>query len=234
MWSFDFRTGFVMTSRYMSIALTGAILFMPSLVWAELNITALTANGTLTWTNTYTNANYRMESAATLSGPWLPMNNLSLIHGPDHQVSVQIPPPLTLPLSFYRVVWTDAPPAQPVGTWIYQGFDPSGALVVTGLVSITASNPVAGTCFFQALITNPPPAHPVGSGDFNNGLLSSPNLVNIPLPTAAFLQNNVQLSGQMVLDEYWGYWSYLEFFINLDGRAWTVPVSGRFSARRQN
>jgi len=201
---------------------------------AELNITALTTSGTLTWTNTYTNANYRIESAATPSGPWLPVNNLNLTQGPNNQVSVRIPSALTLPVSFYRVVWTDAPPAQPVGTWIYQGFDPTGALVVTGLVTITASNPVAGTCLFQALATNPPPAHPVGSGDFNSGALVSPNRLNIPLPTVAFLQNNVQLSGQMDLDEYWGYWSYIEFFINLDGQGWTVPVSGRFTARRQN
>ena len=225
---------FVMTLRLLRTSFICALILTACQAGAELNITTLTTNGTLTWTNTYTNANYRLESSATLNGPWLPVNNLSFSPGPNHQVSVQLSAPLTRPLAFYRVVWTDAPPAQPIGTWLYQGFDPTGALVVTGLVSITASNPVAGTCIFNALDTNAPPAHPVGSGDFNNGALSSANMLNIPLPTAAFLQNNVQLSGQMVLDEYWGYWSYLEFFINLDGRAWTVPVNGRFSARRQN
>ena len=201
---------------------------------AELGIVALTSNGTLTWTNYYTNANYRIESAPTLAGPWAPITNLSLVRGPNHEISVQIQTPFSLPLSLYRVVWTDAPPAQPVGTWVYQAFDGSGALVVTGFVTIATSNPFTGSCVFQSATTNPRPPHPVGSGDFNSGLLETPNKLTILLPTAAFLQDDFSLSGQMVVDEYWGNWSYTEFYINLGGRSWTAPVGARFSARRQN
>lgn len=211
-----------------------AMLLTSSVAVAELNITRITPNGTLTWTNSYTNANYQVQSAATLAGPWAPVNNLSFVHGPNQEVSVQLQTPFSLPLALYRVVWTDAPPAQPVGTWAYQGFDGGGSLVVTGLVSITASNPVAGTATFQSVTGRPNPVHPVGSGDFNNGQLATPNQLTLPLPTGAFLQNNFQLSGQMVMDEYWGYWSYVEFLINPNGQSWMIPVNGRFSARRQN
>src|SRR5262245_53102402 len=101
--------------------LLAALCFAVQPVLGELNITTLTASGALTWTNSYTNANYRIDAAVSLAGPWVPMTNLSLIQGPDHQVSVQLPTPFSLPFALYRVVWTDAPPAQPLGTWIYQG-----------------------------------------------------------------------------------------------------------------
>ncbi|HTL59085.1 MAG TPA: hypothetical protein VL361_25655 [Candidatus Limnocylindrales bacterium] len=210
-----------------------ALCLTPPAVVAELNITAFTPNGTLTWTNSDTNANYRVEAATSLAGPWVPMTNLSLIQGPNQQVSVQVPTPLVQPVWLYRVVWTDAPSAQPLGTWVYQGFDPASALVVTGLVSITASNPISGTCVFQSATSDLYPKHPVGTAFFN-GQLERPNKLIIPFPGTTFMRDNVSLSGQMVRDEFWGYWSYTEYWVNIAGPGGSFVMSGRFSARRQN
>jgi len=199
---------------------------------AELNITGLTKDGTLTWTNAYTNVLYQVEAATRLAGPWTPITNLSFTPGPNNQVSAQIQPPSYF--SLYRVVWTDAPPAQPLGAWVYQGFDPNGALVVTGLVSITASNPWTGMCVFQPATAAPKFVHPVGSAGFVSGVLETPNKLNVPFAPVAFWKDDFALSGQMVGDEYWGRWSYTEMYLNLNGGSWTVPMSGRFSARRQH
>jgi len=212
---------------------TGALLFSAGAAWAELNITVLTTNGTLTWTNSYTNANYRVESATTLAGPWVPVTNLSFVRG-SNNVSVQVQTPFSLPLSLYRVVWTDAPPAQPLGTWVYDGYDPSGGLVVTGLVSITASNPWNAMCEFSLIDPTTRTSHPTGSSGINNLVFDSANRLNLQFPDPAFQKDQVGLSGQMVLDEFWGYWSYKETWISLYGPGWVSTVSGRFSARRQN
>jgi len=220
-----------MNARESFPLVASVVLLLPSLASAELGIIGLTKDGTLTWTNSYTNAHYQVE-ATTLAGHWLAVSNLSIIQGPDHQVSTQIQPLLSF--SLYRVVWTDAPPAQPVGTWVYHGCDPSGALVVTGLVSITTSNPLSGMCVFQSVSPAPKLAHPVGSAGFSGGVLETPNKLSLPFGPTAFLKDNFALSGQMVMDEYWGYWSYTDYWISLNGPGGPFQVSGRFSARRQH
>src|SRR6266404_2604466 len=108
---------------------------------ADLVITSLTANGQLTWTNATTNASYRVEWAGSLAGPWQQFNaltNLDSIRATSTTVTVTVP-------MFYRVVWTDPPPPQPVGDWDFKGYSFAGALVVTGRVSLTNSMSLTAT-----------------------------------------------------------------------------------------
>jgi hypothetical protein len=198
---------------------------------AELAIIGFRHNALLSWTNSVSNAVYRIESAPSLAGPWSIVTNLGSIQASNQQVVVQLPPPGAQQVGLFRVVWADAPPAQPVGDWEYRGFDPSGGLTVTGLVSIAASNPVSGTCTLQAAGADPPPTHPVGLGSFTNGVVLGSNYVRIPLPTG-FLADNFQASGPMALNEFWGWWSYTDVWFDLSGHSKVITFTGRFSAKR--
>jgi len=117
---------------------------------ADLNITSLTGNGQLTWTNATTNASYRVEWAASLAGPWQQFNaltNLDSIRATSTTVTVTVP-------MFYRVVWTDPPAPQPVGDWDFNGYSFAGSLVVTGLISLTNTmslTETSGTWVFGAV-----------------------------------------------------------------------------------
>jgi hypothetical protein len=72
---------------------------------AELAITSLTSDGSLTWTNSVSNATYRVEWAGTATGPWQrfdALTNLSSIAATNVVVTVQVP-------MYYRFAWLDAP-----------------------------------------------------------------------------------------------------------------------------
>ena len=201
-------------------------------VHAELAITTFESDGLLTWTNSTSSAIYRIESAPSLAGPWSTFSTFSSIQASNQQVVIQLPPPGSQPLQLFRVLWTDAPPAEPEGTWEYFGFDSDGGLSVTGLVSIATSDPMSGTVIFQALGANPHPRHPVGSSAILDGTVLGSNEVKIPFPTA-FSRDDFRLDGQMTSDDYWGWWSYTDIWIDLSGRSGIVTISGRFSARRR-
>ena len=71
-----------------------------------------------------------------------------LAHLPDliwvetNRVTVEVP--LSIPPTFYRVVWT---PPDPVGVWDYRGYDSQGVLVVTGVLTLAwATNPPTDYC----------------------------------------------------------------------------------------
>lgn len=204
------------------------LLFFTTVTYGELGIAPLQSDGLLRWTNSVSNAVYRIDSAPTYGGIYSPIANGSIQASNTH-VSVQLQDFGSQPLAFYRVVWTDAPPAQPVGDWEYNGFSAEGVLVVTGLVSITSLEPISGTVVFQNAAPN---LHPVGSGAFTNGIILGSNMLQIPLPTG-FSRDNFRLAGQMALDEYWGRWSYTDVSIDLSGHSRLVTVSGRFSAKRK-
>ena len=203
--------------------------------WAELGITSFTRNGTLTWTNSVSDAIYRVESAASLAGPWSAVAGMESIRSSNLQVTVELGTPSPESMKLYRVIWTNAPPAQPIGTWMYYGFEGT-SLVVTGLLSISATNPVVGDCQFGAVSNSNQTKHPVGSASFN-GSMPTPNVVMIP---DIALQNNggpaigyPSLRGQMALEEYCGTWWYNDFYIDTMGHTRIIVRSGKFSARRE-
>ena len=117
---------------------------------ADFAITSLSSNGELTWTNSTTNATYRVEWASSIAGPWHQFNsltNLDSIKATNTAVTVAVP-------MFYRVVWTDPPAPQPIGDWEFKGFWSDGTLIATGLVSMASAT--SGTWAFTALpsVTN--------------------------------------------------------------------------------
>jgi hypothetical protein len=197
---------------------------------AELGITKFTRSGTVVWTNSPSNAVYRVESATSLSGPWTVVDSMESIQSSNQQTTVELGTAGAELLKLYRVTWTNVPPAQPIGTWTYRGFEGT-TLVVTGWLSISATNPIAGTCDFRAVGNPNQTKHPVGNASFD-GTMPTANVVttsDIPLQSGY-----PRLRGQMALDEYWGTWSYNDVYIDiLTGRSRTITRSGSFSARRQ-
>jgi len=100
---------------------------------AQLVITSLDKNGELTWTNSVSNATYRVEWASSVAGPWQKfdaLTNLMLLSATSPAVTVKVP-------MLYRVVWLDAPPW--AGTYRYSGWDDQGILVVTGRLVLFAT-----------------------------------------------------------------------------------------------
>jgi hypothetical protein len=170
--------------------------FVP--VSAELLITSLDYAGALTWTNSASNATYRLEWASSPSGPWNRMEaltNISSVQASNTVTTVKIP-------MVYRVVWTDAPPLDPKGVYDYRGYDQLGTLVATGRVVITSStNPLTGTWLFNRVTSN---VHPVGSSSFRGSI--SNNIVDLDLDPSA-LDSDFRLRGQLNGNTVSGTWS---------------------------
>jgi len=78
---------------------------------AQVTIDCLNRNGELTWTNSVSNATYRVEWAGSLAGAWQPF---SVLTNSDSVTAANTSVTVTVPM-FYRVVWTDPPAPQPVG-----------------------------------------------------------------------------------------------------------------------
>ena len=131
-----------------------------SVVTAQLVITSFNNSGDFTWTNSVSNATYRVEWAGSAAGPWQKfdaLTNLTLLSATSNAVTVKVP-------TFYRVIWLDAPAH--AGTWNYSGFASNGGLVVTGLFSLSVeTNPIRGTWDFKSVDgTQMPGGHPTGRG----------------------------------------------------------------------
>ena len=128
------------------LLLLSAFLSVELPVAGQVVITSFNTNGVLTWTNTVSNATYRVEWAGSPTGPWQTfdaLTNLSLLSATSNSVTVKVP-------TFYRVVWLDPPPPQPDGTWEYQAYDDQGVLVVTGrLFMVSETNRITGTWDLQ-------------------------------------------------------------------------------------
>ncbi len=115
----------------------------------------------LSWTNSVSNGVYQVQSLAQ-SGSWTTLTNL-ISNSTSNSVTVVMPSSSS---AIYRIAWIDAPPAEPVGTWEYTGFESDGSLSVTGLVTVTATNPLSGTLAFQPVAAPHTRFHPVGQAGF--------------------------------------------------------------------
>ena len=188
---------------------------------SELRIDSLNRNGQLTWTNSVSNATYRVEWAGSLDGPW---NQFSALTNLDSIVASNTTVTVTVPM-FYRVVWTDPPIPQPVGDWIFNGYDAAGTLVVTGLVSIPIGYPTNNATWSFAPVPNGTNTWPLVFCSAGTGSVSlwnfSLNLflggLNCPVEGAFYLQ------GTLLGDDYSGTWFMEGIVLN--------PL-GHFVARR--
>lgn len=171
---------------------------------AELPVVSLGGNGVLTWTNSVSNATYRVEWASSPAGPWQQfsvLTNLDFIKASNTTVQLFVP-------MFYRVVWTDAPVPQPAGEWLFNGYSFAGSLVLTGMVTITNSgvSEVSGVWTFG-------PGRPLdcSSGDLFGEWADSGFFVTLCGCNVA--ECVYYLSGTLIGDTYSGTW-YEEGVVN--------------------
>lgn len=181
---------------------------------AQLAITSFEKSGDLTWTNSVSNATYRVEWASSVTGPWQRfdgLTNLSLLSATSLAVTVKVP-------MFYRVVWLGA--LSPLGVWDYRGYDSLGGLLVTGELTLVQGRP--GTNYVEGYwdlkYAGEPRESPpyldygvqfgagrllgqygyAGRGDLCLGIDLNPGMFD----------NNVFLYGSLFGDLYVGGWSY--------------------------
>ena len=176
---------------------------------ADVTITSLDCHGQLTWTNTVSNATYRVEWASSATGPWQQfeaLTNLSRVQASNTTVTVTVP-------MFYRVVWTDAPP-QP-GRFVYQGFNPEGILLVTGQLHLEwVTNLVIGTWAFDYVGPGSPETAgreigpQIGQGELEGYWDGSRFLINL---NKGWADNNVFLDGVYDGTIFQGRWGWSTF-----------------------
>jgi hypothetical protein len=205
--------------KFISTLIIAAVLAFPAFA-ADLVITSLTVNGQLTWTNSISNANYRVEWASSAAGPWQSFNaltNLDSIAASNTTMTVSVP-------MFYRVVWTDPPAPQPAGIWSFNGYSSSGSLVATGLVTVAGSGPATGSWTLGPVPdgTNAP-ALTCTNGDIAGDLVD--RTLSLHLLGCGFAEGAYYLSGTIVGDDYAGTW-YSEGIV--------LTRVGSFRARRQH
>ncbi len=190
----------------------------------QVTITSFNQNGQLTWTNSVTNATYRVEWAGSASGPWRSfdgLTNLTLLSVASNSVTVQVP-------TFYRVVWVDPPRPEPDGTWDFKAFDRQDVLVVTGrLFLVSQTNPPIGGTRNLSWTGNATTAWnfmvqvgigPVGGDLHGNDLFLDLNL--------GWFDDNYYLRGSMLGGYAAGSWNYSSFV--------GESVEGRFVAVKQS
>ena len=175
----------------------------------------------LTWTNSIAPAAYKIEYSTNLTRPWVEL--MSLPSTSVKRVTVDMPG-TGEQMAFYRVVWSDAPVSNPVGTWIYEGYE-GGSLTIRGTVAITSLQP------FNSHLSFLPPAQPgsnhlVGEFSSQNGSFVA-NTLRINLSNYQF-----SLSGQVAGDEINGTWTRIS-----GGIGFPIPTppriySGTFRATR--
>jgi hypothetical protein len=193
-------------------------LLVASVVTAQLVITSFNQNGELTWTNSVSNATYRVEWASSATGPWNKfdaLTNLTLLSATTNVVTVKVP-------MFYRVVWMDPP--SPLGDWQYSAYSTQGTLVVTGCLSIISiqSNEVSGTWSFG--YTGQPQPHPVGEGRFDGSLSGSSLFLNL---NPGVNDDNLFLDGKLTGNHYQGTWFWC-------GIGCPIDATGNFVALKQD
>jgi hypothetical protein len=217
------------------LLLSGVILCFFSPARSGVRIVQFDRSGNLTWTNLVGNAAYRVQSSSNLISGWIDVTNTVAASA---SVSITVPTDPGAKSVFYRVKWDDPPAAVFAGDWIYQGWDPNGNLVVTGLVNISATEPVQATATFQS-IAGPSIRHPVGTGSTTNITLSGTHNIQIALPTG-FQRDGFNLSGQVLMDEFSGTWSFTDQIVTPFEEGLgalrspgIVIVSGQFVAKRK-
>lgn len=221
------------------LLLVTAAVLVGAAAWAQLRITSFKPDGELTWTNSVSNATYRIEWTDSLTGPWQSfdaLTNLNSITTSSNRATLHLP--ATDVPTYYRVVWSDAPPY--AGLYELREYDTNGELVVIGslwLAGERGSGYVSGTSeLHQVGTTNDPPdwlqyaVYPgpqLGTRRVGGGFSGSafPDMTMIVSPEV--LDDNVNFYGFLVGNSYIGYWEW-----NTGGLS---PLQGgKFTAIKQN
>ena len=190
-----------------TIIVCGALL-IACLAQAQIRITRWAPDGTLTWTNFVSNAVYRVEHTGKVAGPWTDLSGLTSVQATNYTTTVQVP---VGSAAFYRVVWADAPPASPVGRWEYSGNDAGGRPISSGSLAVASASPLGGTFTLWCVGVPHWCDHPEGMGSILGGSVEGTNWVTITLPSPVAATSEFRLRGQMVMDRYWGDWSFTDW-----------------------
>lgn len=204
----------------------GAAVVASGVAMCQVVIESLDRTGALTWTNSISNATYRVEWASSPTGAWQnfdSLTNLLSIHAMTNVVTSQVP-------MLYRVVWTDAPPVDPIGRWQYWAYDTNGGtLCSTGLITLWWTNLFGipdkvmwGKYEFHAPAGLPTQAHPSGQGTIV--CYGYPGGSRLRLNTIDAVDNNLYIDGSLSWDTFRGEWEW-------DGFAFILG-SGVFQAQR--
>jgi len=182
---------------------------------ADLTITSFTSDGNLTWTNSVSNATYRVEWTSTAQSPWQrfdALTNLSSVTATSRLVTVQVP-------MLYRVVWIDAP--QHAGTYRYSGYEDGSGLVITGRITLSAqTNPVTGNWSLRQVGEPIGPIGPqIGEGQLRGSLSGSRLAVDL---NPGWADNNVFLNGELTANTWTGLWTYSTFGGAVNGGPFTA------------
>jgi hypothetical protein len=182
---------------------------------AELVITSAERNGTLTWTNSLSNAVYRIQWSNTVTSSWTNFQSLAAldcIQGTGGALTAQVP-------VFYRVVAEEKPSKPDVsGVYLYDGYNATGYPLVTGWLSI---GPMPG---FPELLngtwslgyvgdptgTDPTQAigQQLGKGELRAGVLNGKVVVDL---TPNIGNYSVGLEGTITNGQYTGSWFWTIF-----------------------
>ena len=149
---------------------------------------------TLTFTNAEPGREYRVEYQVNNQPPWIVVTNLQAT---GQSITVSTPSP-NEELVVFRAVWADAPPAQPLGNWTYEGFNENGDLNITGTLSFDSVTPLSAVLDTVGFI--PSSGHITGEHNLTGEI--SGNQINLTRQSYFFF-----IKGQMVEDEFYGYWS---------------------------
>jgi len=200
-------------------------LLVTSAVVPQVVIESLDRNGNLTWTNSVSNATYRVEWTSSPTGVWQDFNaltNLLSLHATSTVVTVQVP-------MLYRVVWTDAPPPDPAGQWRYSAYDLAGnTLYATGRISLWWTNvawmtnkTIWGNWEFENVGKVPVAVHPFGHGQLGAWGYTGGDFLT--LMTADAFDDNLYLYGSLSGNTYRGDWEWI---------GWGVLGRGKFAAEK--
>jgi hypothetical protein len=175
----------------------------------------------ISWTSAWPSAptNYRIREAEFPSGPW---THLADVPGTNAQMSFALPPSASV-TRFYLVEGTNASPAQPLGSWLYQALDKSGAMLAFGTLTFTSSVPLLGSCNFTRQQNFMP--HPAGTNAFSLASMTGLNVVEVAV-------GHFGLRGPMLGDYWAGYWFAEEPIGVIGGNPQMLRHGGRFMARR--
>jgi hypothetical protein len=192
-----------------------------------VKITRFTHDGITVWTNVLTSsATYKYRAASAITGPYA--NYTTVTAGTSE---VTFTNPYSGPRLFFNIEWADAPLPQPIGTWDYQAFDPSGAVMVAGIFTFTSNVPITVTRNFSRIQSvNAAMIHPAGSGTLDAYSVGRSNVIEL------FYSSDFRLRGQMVSDYFAGDWFAVDHVIGIPEDPPPVSIvtySGRFVARRR-
>ncbi|HWN97496.1 MAG TPA: hypothetical protein VNT99_20875 [Methylomirabilota bacterium] len=190
-----------------------------------VQITSVARNQEIVWTNILvSNAIYHFRVASRVDGPYA---NHTAVTAVTSQVTYTNP--YQFAPFFLNLEWANAPLPNPIGTWDYQAFDPSGAVMVAGIFTFTSNIPGSVSRKFSNLQVGGVGILQNGTGAMDAHSGGRSNLIELSYGGSEF-----RIRGQMVFDYFAGDWFVLSGVINPPpGGPYFTIHSGRFVALRR-